>query len=105
MLDEASAEILQGPSRFELQQGYPNPFNPTTTIRYTLAQESAAQITVFDILGQRVRTLAAGRHAAGQHQVQWQGDDDSGHRVAPGVYLYRLETEDEITTRRMVLLK
>ena len=105
VLDEASAEILQGPSRFELQQGYPNPFNPTTTIRYTLAQESAAQITVFDILGQRVRTLAAGRHAAGQHQVQWQGDDDSGHLVAPGVYLYHLETEDGGTTRRMVLLK
>jgi glucose/arabinose dehydrogenase len=105
VLDDVARETLQGSSFFQLQQSYPNPFNPTTTIRYALAQESAAQITVFDILGRRVRTLVSGWHVAGQHQVLWHGNNDSGHRVAPGVYLYRLETEDGITTRRMVLLK
>ena len=93
------------PRGFQLRQSYPNPFNPTTTIDYSMAEGSPAEIVIYDILGQRVRTLASGWHGAGSHQVQWHGDDDLGRRAAPGVYLYRLVTQAGVSTRRMVLLK
>ena len=70
-----------------------------------MAEGSPAEIVIYDILGQRVRTLASGWHGAGSHQVQWHGDDDLGRRAAPGVYLYRLVTQAGVSTRRMVLLK
>lgn len=84
---------------------YPNPFNPSTTIRYTLLAATRAQLTVYDALGRRVRTLAAGPHEAGSHSVFWDGRDDAGRPVASGVYVYQLRTTAETFTDRMLLLK
>lgn len=74
-----------------LQAHYSNPFHPATTIRYQVAVGAPVRLEIFDVLGQRVRTLIAETQAAGFHQVLWDSRDDGGRAVAAGVYLYRLQ--------------
>jgi hypothetical protein len=88
-----------------LSVAVPNPFNPQTTIRYTMKKGGAAEIIVFDVLGRRVRTLVSGFVPPGSHEVAWNGRDDSGRPVASGVYLYLLRTGGFAETKKMVLLK
>jgi hypothetical protein len=83
----------------------PNPFNPVTTIGYSLNDDGFAEISVFDLAGHRVRTIVSGFVPAGDHEAVWDGRDDRGDRVASGVYFYRLRVGDELDTRRMVLVK
>ena len=102
-VDEA-ADV--SPRAFELGQNYPNPFNPSTTIHYSLRAGGTVDLTVYDVLGRRVRTLVAGWQDTGSHRIGWSGDDDAGRPVAAGVYLYRLKTSGTAQqTRRMVLVK
>ena len=94
------------PRAFDLGQNYPNPFNPSTTILYSLVTGGTVDLTVYDVLGRRVRTLVAGWQDTGSHRIGWSGDDDAGRPVAAGVYLYRLKTSGTAQqTRRMVLVK
>jgi glucose/arabinose dehydrogenase len=94
------------PRSFELWQNYPNPFNATTTISYRLHEAALVQLTIFDILGQHVRTLVSSWQQPGTLQTKWTGDDASGLAAAPGVYFYRLSVgNDAVQTRRMLLLK
>ena len=79
------------PRGFELGQNYPNPFNPVTRIRFSLPADGDASLAVHNAFGQKVRTLADGRHRAGRYVVDWDGTDESGRAVASGVYHYRLE--------------
>jgi hypothetical protein len=97
-----------------LKGNFPNPFNPSTTIMYTLSgvrsQESGnsgdfVEIYVYNIRGQRIRTLVNGYHTAGEYQITWNGTDDTGKQVSSGVYFYRMITGDFVETRRMVLMK
>lgn len=83
----------------------PNPFNPQTTIHYTVEDDSNAAIVVYDVAGRVVRRLVNGLVHGGDHEVIWDGRDDSGHAVASGVYLYQLRTGHIIETKRMVLLR
>ena len=111
--NEASAEIATGvesdgpavPTEFSLDQNYPNPFNPRTSIRFGVPNASDITINVYDIRGVHVRTLAQGQFAAGYHSVTWNGMNDNGVQVANGTYMYRLETEAEVFTKKMVFLK
>jgi hypothetical protein len=88
-----------------LAEARPNPFNPTTTIGYTLLTEGPTDITVYDVMGSRVRTLVSGHARAGYNEVVWDGRDDAGNRVASGVYLYQLRAGTAVETKKMVLLK
>jgi len=92
-------------SALTLEQNVPNPFNPSTTIAWTLQRPGPVQLRVFDVRGAVVRTLVSGDAAAGEHRDTWDGRDDGGRRVASGVYFYRLETADAVRSRSMVLLK
>jgi hypothetical protein len=83
----------------------PNPFNPSTTISFSLTRGAQAHLAVYDVSGRLVRTLVSGFRAGGDHSVAWDGTDNSGKEVASGVYLYRLSTRDFKSTRKMVLLK
>ncbi len=91
--------------QFRLLPNYPNPFNPTTTIAYHLPRGSRVELTIFNLLGQKIRTLVNAWQPAGQHQAVWDGRDDAGQPVASGVYLYRLRSDSETQTRKMLLLK
>jgi hypothetical protein len=83
----------------------PNPFNPSTTLSFALAEAGDVRLEVIDTAGRRVVTLTAGRYQAGEHRVRWDGRDTHGRRVASGVYIARLEAGSETVSRRMVLVK
>ncbi|MCZ7555060.1 MAG: M4 family metallopeptidase [Bacteroidia bacterium] len=91
------------PIGMELAQNYPNPFNPSTRISFTIAQRAHAKLTVHDMLGRTVKTLADGVLDKGQHTTMWDGRDATGISLPSGVYLYRLQSDGSILTRRMVL--
>jgi hypothetical protein len=88
-----------------LEANVPNPFNPSTTIRYQVAQSGPATIRVYDVSGQLVRTLVNRSHDVGSYETRWDGRDERGLSASSGVYFYRLETGRFTQTRRMVLLK
>ncbi len=88
------------PRRVALDQNYPNPFNPTTTISYKLPQATQVTLSVYDMLGRKVRTLVDTRKSAGAHTVQFEANG-----MASGMYLYRLEAEGVSKTRKMMLMK
>lgn len=100
---EPRGEVL--PYRFELSQNHPNPFNPATVIEYSLPERSHVVIEVFNVLGQKVRTLVDRDDPAGSYTTAWDGTDASGKAVATGVYLYRFQTDRHAITRKMLLLK
>ncbi|MBT3227465.1 MAG: T9SS type A sorting domain-containing protein [Candidatus Marinimicrobia bacterium] len=93
------------PQRFRLANNYPNPFNPTTTISYSLPEQSVVDLTVFDILGREVLTLQNTDQPKGNYQVYWNGMDQSGNQVSTGVYFARLQAREYNQTIKMVYLR
>ncbi|MDE2707136.1 MAG: T9SS type A sorting domain-containing protein, partial [Gemmatimonadota bacterium] len=93
------------PTAFALHQNYPNPFNAATTIEFQLAAPAAVELTMYDAIGQKIRTLVAQHLAAGYYRTQWNGYNDAGHTVASGTYFYRLRAGDYLATKQLTLLK
>jgi len=93
------------PRAFALDQNYPNPFNPSTTIRYTLDKPSDVVLQIFNLRGQRVKTLVDGSCPAGTHAVLWDGQDDHGRSTGSGIYLYRLKAGGQTLSKKMILMK
>jgi hypothetical protein len=93
------------PVRFAVGPNQPNPFNPQTTITYSLPSRGEVTVTVFDVSGRLVRTLFQGVESAGVKSITWNGVDDAGQAVASGVYYYRVESLGQSATRKMVLMK
>jgi hypothetical protein len=100
ILEATSNEYITEASEFRLYQNYPNPFNPSTVISYQIAENSAVSLKVFDMLGREVATLVNGRMAAGEYQVSF---DAAG--LSSGMYIYRLQADDYMKTRKMMLIK
>ena len=107
------AQIRLLPQAFSLASNYPNPFNPSTTIPYRLAANSAVQLQIFDIAGRVVRTVFAERQEAGFRETRWDGRDEDGVIVGAGVYFYRLTAQplgatggrEFVEVRKLMLLK
>jgi len=93
------------PNEFNLQQNYPNPFNPVTSINYQLANDAYVTLTVYDIMGQKIRTIINEDQSAGFRSVVWDGKDNYNNSVSSGVYLYRLHAGNYIQTRKMILMR
>ena len=93
------------PESFSLDQNYPNPFNPVTQFTLNLTGETRVSVMVFNIAGQRVRTLLDEVMPAGSHTLTWDGTNDMGEALASGVYLYRVVAGNETLTRKMTLLR
>ncbi|MBN2366144.1 MAG: T9SS type A sorting domain-containing protein [Calditrichaeota bacterium] len=93
------------PDQFVLRQNYPNPFNPATTIEFVVPRTSSLRLTVYNTLGQKVRTLIDGVVSQGNKQVIWDGRNDAGNLIGSGIYFYRLEGEGIIMIRKMILMK
>jgi hypothetical protein len=95
------------PRNFALYQNHPNPFNPATVIEFYVPGRTSQAVTleVFNILGQQVKILFDGPALPGMNRVEWDSRDDAGHGVASGIYFYRLKTDRESLTRKMLLLK
>ncbi|MCL4706715.1 Ig-like domain-containing protein [bacterium] len=93
------------PAKFDLSQNFPNPFNPSTSIRYQLPQDALVKLVIFNVLGQEVRELVNTIEKAGYHTVAWDGRDQRGRLVPTGIYHYRLEAAGQVMVKRMVLAK
>jgi hypothetical protein len=93
------------PKFFRLYQNYPNPFNPDTEIRYDLPVEKHVTLTIYNLLGQKIKTLVNKTQSAGSYSVPWDGTDEQGNRLASGVYLYRLEAGAFVKVRKMLLAR
>jgi hypothetical protein len=102
---EGSAEEDNLPTSFSVSQNYPNPFNPATQFKFDLPRASQVKIEIFNILGQRVKTLVDERRRAGSHVVDWNGQDERGVEVSSGVYFYRMWADEFSDIKKMVLLK
>ena len=88
-----------------LYQNYPNPFNPETTISYQLPENSEVELAIYNLKGQKVKTLVNELLPAGQHSVVWDGKDDNGKSVSSGIYFYKLKTGNFEKTKKMILMK
>lgn len=93
------------PRTYALHHNYPNPFNPSTTIKFDLPRPGHVTLEVYNLLGQRVTTLVDGNLEAGYHQVRWDGTNHQGGVVASGVYFYKIQADGFARSRKMVLLK
>jgi hypothetical protein len=90
---------------FVMHQNYPNPFNPDTRISFSLHRDLEIKLAIYDITGRQVALLAYGAFPAGNHEIDWNGLDESGNPVASGIYYYRLQTDRFVETRKMLLLR
>jgi hypothetical protein len=106
-LESSTAENprLIVPTEFALTQNYPNPFNPTTSIQIQLPENGWTLLQVYDVLGREVKTLVNREMAAGSHVVTWDGTADDGRAVPSGVYIYRLTTQNFVSTKKMIVVR
>ena len=102
---DAPAESNMVPEKVVLNENYPNPFNPETTIRFSLPDAMAVRLMVYNNIGQQVRQLIFGYQSAGHHQVVWDGRNDRGFKVSSGIYFLRLYAGEQSFVRRMILQK
>ena len=93
------------PYKINLHQNYPNPFNPTTLIQYDLPEKSYVSITIYDLMGKRVKTLVNSKQDAGYRSIHWNATSDLGQPVSAGMYIYTIQAGEFRQTRKMVLLK
>jgi hypothetical protein len=93
------------PEKTEMENAYPNPFNPQTFIAYRLARETDVNIAVFDMLGLRVKTLYNGHQYTGSYHVYWDGTNEAGRRTPSGGYVIRMKTESVTQTQKVMLTK
>ena len=111
-----SESDIELPFMTELLGNYPNPFNPSTTITFNVGrdafmlsassqEDTHIRIDIFNIRGQKVRTLTDEAYAPGRYSVVWNGTDENGRFVGNGIYFYQMKTKDAIYTRKMILLK
>jgi len=97
--------VASGPFEFSLQQNYPNPFNPETRIRYSVAKSGHVSLIIYNLLGQRVRTLVDKVQNANTYEVNWDGKDDKGMPMPSAVYVFQLKSDNQVRTRKMLFVK
>ncbi|MFA3783300.1 T9SS type A sorting domain-containing protein [Melioribacteraceae bacterium 4301-Me] len=105
VVDVGKNDIGEIPMNYELYQNYPNPFNPTTTIRFTIPVQTKVKIVIYDTLGRIVKVLLDEEKMPGTYNLTWDGTNFHNHKVASGVYLYRIITKSFIETKKLILLK
>lgn len=95
------------PEKFSLKQNYPNPFNNGTRINFSLSENESGLIdlSIYNLLGQKVKTIASGNYKSGNYNISWDGTNSNGHSVSSGIYHYRLRTIKGSLTEKMILLK
>jgi len=104
-IPSAPVSICIAALALELEANYPNPFNPSTTISFTLPERGDVELSIYDVAGRRVRTLAREVMDAGRRTVVWDGRDDAGRRVNSGVYFCRLRADRRVLTQKLVVVK
>ena len=98
-------EFNSPPENYGLNQAYPNPFNPSTEISYSVSAAGMVDLVVYDILGRKINTLVSGYHEPNRYRAVWNGIDEKGFKVPAGVYFYRMSTETFSDVKKIILLK
>ena len=93
------------PIEFSLSDNYPNPFNPSTSIDFSIAEPSVVDLSIYDASGRLVRTLVSENKGVGAYTVNWDGTNNNGVTVSAGMYLYKINTESYVETKKMLLVK
>ena len=101
----AHDDFMQLPSAIKIYNNYPNPFNPVTTLSYELSIDSKVRICIYDMNGRLVKLLTSSRQKAGRHSVNWNSENELGQQVSTGMYIYSIQTDNDIETSKMILLK
>ena len=110
-IDEGALEVQLSiidetlPVTYNLQNAYPNPFNPVTTLQYDLPEDALVNITIYDMMGRVIKTMVNSQQNAGFKSIQWNATNNLGQPVSAGLYLYTIEAGDFRETKKMVLLK
>jgi hypothetical protein len=99
------SDSKERPSAFALFQNYPNPFNQTTRIEFSVSKSSFVNLTIYDILGRRVRTLVSEHLSPGYKSVSWDGRNNEGKEVASGIYFYQVRMGNMEQQKKMLVLK
>jgi hypothetical protein len=102
---ESNQDEVEKIEDMRLNQNYPNPFNPSTTIEFTLPTSERVDISIYNILGQKIKGLVNDKPGKGNHQVIWEGIDDNNNPVSSGVYFVRMTTATDIESKKLFLLK
>ena len=102
---EPFTDTKRMPDRFALFQNYPNPFNPSTSISYRISKTTLTKINIYNLFGQKVKTLVNEEHQPGDYKIIWNGTDNSGRILSSGVYIYQLQAGNFLQTKKMVLIK
>jgi hypothetical protein len=100
-----SGDVPITPIDFTLKQNYPNPFNSETTIQYQIGKKTRVSIEIYNVLGERIKSLLDQSQNPGTYSVVWDGKDEAGRTVMGGVYLYRMRTEQCDLTRKLALIQ
>lgn len=100
--DDGVSEI---PNDFSLSNNYPNPFNPSTNIKYTLPSAGNVRLVVYNMLGEEVKTLVNTNQQKGSYSVTWDGKNNYGNKVSSGMYIYRLKADNFVASKKMILMK
>ena len=98
-------EIKNIPANLALYPAYPNPFNPLTRIQYDLPEQTHVSLVIYDFLGREIRTLVSKIQRPGRHMIHWDGANSAGMLVASGMYIYKLQSQKFITTKKIIYLK
>jgi hypothetical protein len=93
------------PDVFALHNNYPNPFNPVTNISYDIPEVAQVTLDIYNISGQKVRTLAQGQHEPGRYRIQWNATNDYGNPLSSGMYIYRIRAGDFVSVKKLILMK
>ncbi len=104
--DQAASPVASGlPAATRLLGNFPNPFNPRTVISFDLVRSGPVRMDIYDLKGRLVRQLANRNYESGRHDIVWNGRDNRGGETASGLYFFRLMTEDEVQTHKMLLVR
>ena len=90
---------------FALHNNYPNPFNPVTNITYDIPEVAEVRLDIYNVAGQKVRTLTQGLHEPGRYRIQWNATNDFGQQLSSGMYIYRIVAGDFVSVKKLILMK
>lgn len=103
--DSLSVDMSLHPEKIQIKQNYPNPFNPTTTLEYYLPRDLFVNISIYDMLGNKIKSLVQRDQVSGFKSVQWNAQNNQGEPVSAGVYLYKIQADGFSQTKKMILVK
>ena len=93
------------PDVYALHNNYPNPFNPVTNITYDIPEVANVSLDIYNVMGQKVRTLVAGSHEPGRYRVLWNATNDFGEGLSSGMYIYKIQAGDFVSVKKLILMK